>query len=88
MGESCKISFVNHLMGFYGTAAAIAILMQQSLLLLQEMAFPRSAKQGVWEQVAAGSANAMYSVFSVFAAVVLAALPLVWTCRLYMCLVL
>lgn len=65
-----------NLMGFSGIAAAIGIMVQQSLIHLDEMAQLRSGKKEIWEELASGSANGMASLLSVFAAVALACLPL------------
>jgi len=63
-------------MAVYGMAAAMAVLLQQTLLALDDLHDAVSAEASVWEGVRSGFARSLASQANVFASVTLASVPL------------
>lgn len=65
-----------NVMGLYGIAAAMALLIQQSLLHMDELFRARASEETIWNGVRAGSKRACTQQVSVFGAVAVACVPL------------
>ena len=65
-----------NLIGFYGIAAAIVIMVQQALIYLDEIA-QEPKNRDLWQRLSSGSAKAIASQVCVFASITIASLPLV-----------
>lgn len=65
-----------NVMGFYGIAASLAVLMQQALILLDDLFEARAGQVTIWDAVHTGSTRGRVSQLAVFAAVAMACVPL------------
>ncbi|WP_400162563.1 efflux RND transporter permease subunit [Brevibacillus sp. TJ4] len=64
-----------NLLGFYGIAAAIALMVQQALFHLDEIVQTNDEDTPLWQRVVRGSASAVCSLSGAFAAVAVTSLP-------------
>jgi len=65
-----------NVMGFYGLAAAAAIMLQQALIHLDQLKAVRTRSTEIWEELRSGTSQVFASQAAVFAAIILVCLPL------------
>lgn len=78
-GVTLGLLWLNHpmnVMGFYGIAAAAAVLVSQALLVLDEMVRAGDEQPDIWEGVRVGMKRAWAAKTGVSAAIVIACLPI------------
>ncbi|MGG1660695.1 efflux RND transporter permease subunit [Brevibacillus sp. NRS-1366] len=63
-------------MAFYGIAAALAVLLQQALVHLDELYLAKAEEDSIWDGVQKGTSRALFHQLSVLAAIAIASLPL------------
>lgn len=65
-----------NILGFYGMAAASAIMLQQALVHLDQLIADRTRSAEIWEELQTGTSRVVLSQAAVFAGIILASLPL------------
>ncbi|CAM3408934.1 efflux RND transporter permease subunit [Brevibacillus invocatus] len=65
-----------NVMGFYGIAAAVAIMVQQSLIYLDQILADRTSSTDIWKELCASTSRVAAGQAVVFAAILIVCLPL------------